>query len=146
MNFTSATVQDFDDWLEMALALWSYESKEDMEILFHTLFSSENDQMLIARRDDGIAAGFANISIRREYVEGSNSSPVGYIEGIYVKPEFRKQGIAKRFIELAEGWSRQRGCKELGSDTEVENTESQHFHKRVGFDGESHIVHFIKPI
>jgi aminoglycoside 6'-N-acetyltransferase I len=146
MNFTLAIKNDLPDWLEMALALWSYESKEDMEALFHTLFTSENDEMLMCRTDSGIAVGFANISIRKEYVEGSNSSPVGYIEGIYVKPEFRKQGIAKKFVELAEDWSRKRGCAELGSDTEVENIESQKFHRNIGFDRESHIVHFIKRI
>ena len=37
-----------------------------------------------------------------------------------------------------------RCCKELGSDTEMENVESQNFHKGVGFGVESHIVHFIK--
>ncbi len=146
MNFLVATINDLPDWLEMALALWPYETKEDMESLFHTLYASENDEMLIARTDDEIAVGFANISIRKEYVEGSNSSPVGYIEGIYVKPEFRKQGIAKKFIELAEDWSRKRGCIELGSDTESENIESRKFHRHIGFGGESHIVHFIKPI
>ncbi len=146
MKFTVATISDLPDWLEMALALWPYESKEDMESLFHTLFASENDEMLIARTDEGAAVGFVNISIRKEYVEGSNSSPVGYIEGIYVKPEFRKQGIAKKFIELAEDWSRQRGCTELGSDTEVENVESQKFHRHIGFAVESQIVHFLKPI
>lgn len=127
MNFTIATENDIPDWLEMALALWTYENKEDMESLFHTLFASETDKMLIARTKEGIATGFANISIRKENVEGSNSSPVGY-EGIYVKPEFRKHDIAKRFIELAEEWSRERGCKELGSDTEIEKNESQNFH------------------
>ena len=146
MKFTIAIKSDLPDWLEMALALWPHESKEDMESLFHTLLVSENDEMLIARTDEGIAVGFANISIRNDYVEGSNSSPVGYIEGIYVKPEFRKQGIAKRFIVLAEDWSRERGCTELGSDTEVENVESQKFHRHIGFGGESHIVHFIKRI
>ena len=146
MNFSAATINDLPDWLEMALALWSYESKSDMEVLFHTLFASENDEMLICKTDEGIAVGFANISVRKDYVEGSNSSPVGYIEGIYVKPEFRKQGIAKKFIELAEEWSCKRGCIEIGSDTEVENIESQKFHRHIGFEGESHIVHFIKPI
>jgi aminoglycoside 6'-N-acetyltransferase I len=102
--------------------------------------------MLICKTDEGIAAGFANISIRKDYVEGSNSSPVGYIEGIYVKPEFRKQGIAKNFVEMAEDWSRDRGCKELGSDTEIENVESQKFHRRIGFTRESTIMHFIKAI
>jgi hypothetical protein len=43
-----------------------------MESLFYTLFTSENDEMLMARTDEGIAAGFANISIRKEYVEGWN--------------------------------------------------------------------------
>ena len=146
MNFGVATKDDLPDWLEMALALWSHESKEDMESLFHTLFASENDEVLICKTDEGIAAGFANISIRKDYVEGSNSSPVGYIEGIYVKPEFRKQGIAKKFIGLAEDWSREKGCTEIASDTEIENTESQKFHRHIGFDGESHIVHFIKGI
>ncbi len=146
MNFSVVTESDLPDWLEMALALWSYESAEDMESLFHTLFSSENDQMLICKTDEGIGVGFANISLRKDYVEGSNSSPVGYIEGIYVKPEFRKQSIARKFIELAEEWSRERGCTEIGSDTEVENIESQNFHRNIGFEGESHIVHFIKGI
>lgn len=146
MNFSIATENDLPDWLGMALALWPYESKADMQSLFHTLFASGNDAMFICRTDEGIAAGFANISIRKDYVEGSNSSPVGYIEGIYVKPEFRKQGIAKKFIELAEDWSRKRGCSELGSDTEVENTQSRNFHRHIGFDGESHIVHFVRPI
>lgn len=146
MNFTDVTQSDLNDWLEMALALWPYESKSDMLSLFDTLMASENDRMLIARTDEGTAAGFANVSIRKEYVEGSNSSPVGYIEGIYVKSEFRKQGIAKKFVELTEVWSRERGCTEMGSDTEIENTESQNFHRRIGFSGESHIVHFIKKI
>ena len=145
MNFSVVVNEDLSDWLEMALALWPYESKDDMESLFHTLFLSETDEMLIARTDEAIAAGFANISIRKDYVEGSNSSPVGYIEGIYVKPEFRKQGIARKFIELAEEWSRKRGCTELGSDTEAENIESQNFHRKF-FPGESSIVHFIKKI
>lgn len=146
MIFSDATKSDLPDWLDMALALWPYESKPDMLLLFDTLMASENDRMLMARTDKGIAAGFANVSIRKEYVEGSNSSPVGYIEGIYVKPEFRKQGIAKRFIELTEVWARECGCTELGSDTEIKNTESQNFHRRIGFTGESHIVHFIKAI
>jgi aminoglycoside 6'-N-acetyltransferase I len=146
MLFTTAAKNDLSDWLAMALALWPYESKEDMESLFHTLYTSDNDEILIAKTDEGIAVGFANISIRKDYVEGSNSSPVGYLEGIYVRPEFRKQGIAKRFIELAEDWSHKRGCTELGSDTEIENTESRNFHRHIGFTGESHIVHFIKKI
>ncbi len=146
MIFTIAIKNDLPDWLEMALALWPYESKTDMESLFHSLFASKNDEILIARTDEGIAVGFANISIRKDYVEGSNSSPVGYIEGIYVKPEFRKHGIAREMLRLGEEWSRLRGCTEYASDTELHNVDSQNFHLRAGFEKAEVIVHFIKKI
>ena len=48
---------------------------------------------------------FAQCQLRYDYVEGTNSSPVGYLEGIYVEPMYRKQGIAKKLLEECEKWS-----------------------------------------
>ncbi len=79
-------------------------------------------------------------------MEGSSSSPVGYVEGIYVKPEYRKQGIARALLGLGEEWSRAHGCNEFASDTEIENVESQAFHLRAGFEEAQTIVHFIKKL
>src|SRR5207245_712927 len=101
---------------------------------------------LLCRDDNGEAIAFADLSIRNEYVEGSNSSPVGYVEGLYVKPEYRKQGIASELVRRAEAWARGRGCTEYGSDTELSNIDSQNFHVRYGFEKAETIVHFIKKL
>ena len=44
--------------------------------------------------DDQIPAGFAQCQLRHDYVEGTDSSPVGYLEGIFVTERYRHKGIA----------------------------------------------------
>jgi aminoglycoside 6'-N-acetyltransferase I len=84
--------------------------------------------------------------LRIDYVEGSSSSPVGYIEVIFVEASHRNKGISKRLVKEGEGWSKSLGCRELASDTELHNKESQEFHKRIGFEEAGRIVFFIKEI
>ena len=78
----------------------------------------------------------------------SNASvkAVGYIEAIYVKPDHRTQGIARKLAEIAEQWAKERGCTEMASDTEIKNVDSQKFHKKIGFEHAETIVHFIKKV
>jgi aminoglycoside 6'-N-acetyltransferase I len=90
--------------------------------------------------------GFIFLSIRTEYVEGSSISPVGYIEGIYVREKFRKKGIGRRLYEKAKLWLQSKGIQEIGSDTEIDNQTSILFHKRLGFEEASQNIHFIKQI
>lgn len=146
MNFLSLLKQDHSDWLAMAMALWPEEEKVELEQVFNDLLSLEHYKGYLCRSDSGEALGFIYLSLRRDYVEGSESSPVGYIEGIYVKPEFRNQGIARKLSALAEAWAAERGCTEIASDTYESNLESQAFHKRIGFQETEKLVHFIKPI
>ena len=54
---------------------------------------------------DGHAAGFAQCQLRHDYVEGTRSSPVGYLEGIYIQPEHRGQGHAKALLSSCEQWA-----------------------------------------
>jgi aminoglycoside 6'-N-acetyltransferase I len=75
-------------------------------------------------------------------VEGTSSSPVGYLEAIYVKPEFRNQGIAKKLVDFAKNWSIERGCSELASDCELDNEISRKFHNKIGFEEANTIVCF----
>ncbi len=37
---------------------------------------------------DGVAIGFADASIRHDYVNGCDSSPVAFLEGIFVLPSY----------------------------------------------------------
>ena len=54
----------------------------------------------------GAPAGFAQAQLRRDYVEGSSTSPVGYLEGVYVEPDFRRRGFAQALLRACEAWAR----------------------------------------
>ncbi len=137
---------DFDEWITMAIDLWPEEDPQEMPDILRTVQNDSRNANFICRSDDGAAMGFINLSIRSDYVEGSDTSPVGYIEGIYVKPEYRKSGVGRALVAFAENWARTQGCKEMGSDTYQENTQSREFHKKAGFTEAGIMVAFIKKI
>lgn len=132
-------------WVELGLQLWPDNSIEEMRGIFLDILHSEKETAFLCRVGQEYV-GFINVSIRVDYVEGSNSSPVGFVEGIYVKASHRKQGIAKRLLERGEKWVFSQGCTQMGSDIEQHNTASYNFHKSVGFQEANRIICFIKDI
>ena len=90
--------------------------------------------------------GFAQCGLRSDYVEGTESSPVGYLEGIFVKEQYRKQGYAKKLLAACEGWAKEQGCREFASDCELGNTGSFKFHMAMGFTEANRIICFTKRI
>lgn len=109
------------------------------------MLSSPGGVFLAENNEDGFI-GFAEFSVRRDYVEGSSSSPVPYLEGWYVDKRYRNTGIGRGLVEAVEEWSRQRGFKELGSDTLLDNTDSINTHLAIGFREVERGVHFIKSL
>ena len=77
--------------------------------------------------------GFAEVS-RRLYAEGCETSPVGFLEGWYVAPAYRRQGVGRALVLAAEAWARNNGCREFASDALAENTESAAAHQALGFE------------
>ena len=77
--------------------------------------------------------GFAELS-RRAYAEGCDTSPVAFLEGWYVLPEYRQQGVGRALVRAAESWGRARGCEEFGSDALADNTVSAAAHLALGFE------------
>ena len=146
VKYLSFSPSDRTDWHDMGSALWPDHTVSDLEQVFDDLLTLKHYQGYMCRLESGEAVGFIFVSLRRDYVEGSSSSPVGYIEGIYVKPKYREQGIAKTLSERGEEWSFEHGCKEMASDAYWDNNESREFHKHIGYEETERIVHFIKPI
>ncbi|WP_243147502.1 aminoglycoside 6'-N-acetyltransferase [Scytonema sp. UIC 10036] len=146
MKIVKITRDDFSEWLEMALKLWSDDSVEEMQMTLVEILKSERCESFLVRNHDGEAIGFMNLSLRSDYVPGATHSPVAYVEGIYVKDEYRKLGVGTSLIEYAEGWALEHGCTELASDALVENKESYEFHTHVGFQEVERIVTFIKQL
>jgi aminoglycoside 6'-N-acetyltransferase I len=130
---------------EMTVKLWpdcNYEEESDNCL---KIMKSSNQKIFIAKSDDNYV-GFVQLSIRTDYVEGTSSSPVVYIEGLYVEPNYRKQGVAIRLVKKAEIWGLEKNCTEIASDTELNNANSIEFHKSIGFKEVNRVVCFSKTI
>ncbi len=102
-------------------------------------------EALLAIDAEGRAVGFIELSIRA-YAEGCTTDRVAFIEGWYVVPRARRQGIGAELVRAAEVWARGRGCTELGSDTEVENAASAAAHAAVGFRETGVVRCFLKSV
>lgn len=139
------TEESFADWLAMGLELWPENKEEELRKVFLDLLNSGKETAFVYRVD-GEYIGFINVSIRSDYVEGSDSSPVGFIEGVYVKKAYRKRGIATQLVTKGERWALSLGCTQMGSDIEMTNQASYDFHTKIGFQEANRIICFIKDI
>ena len=136
------TKENENAWAEICVELWSELTVDSVLRMSHEgLFKNE-----FLYLDDGKPAAFLSLSLRSDYVEGTNSRLTGYVEGLYVRPEFRRKGIAGKMIKHAKRWSEEFGCTELASDCTIDNEASQAFHKEMGFKETNRIVCYIATL
>lgn len=146
MKIVTVTQNDFREWLDLALKLWSDSTVEEMQGDLAKILESPREEQFLVRDSDGKAIAFMNLSLRYEYVPGASQSPVAFVEGIYVQDEYQNQGIGTYLIQYAEQWALAHGCTELASDALLENTGSYQFHTKVGFQEVERVVSFIKQV
>ena len=96
--------------------------------------------------EKGHPTGLAEASIRHDYVNGASTSPVAFLEGIYVEPKARQMGLARALIEAVSAWAVNQGISELASDANVSNTLSHTMHMALGFEETERVVFFRKNI
>lgn len=94
----------------------------------------------------GKTLGFVEASLRTDHVNGCDTTPVAFIEGLYVRPDSRNQGVARRLCEAVAAWGRELGCRELGSDADLDNSESHAFHLAIGLEETERVVFFRKRL
>ena len=132
-----------EDWLELRLMLWPDSSREEHAAEMARVAEDPfRFGQFVARDDAGARLGFAEVSLRTDYVNGTESSPVDFIEGLYVLPHARRQGVAGAMMKEIVAWARARGCKELASDALLENTGSHAMHAALGFNETERVVYF----
>jgi aminoglycoside 6'-N-acetyltransferase I len=73
-----------------------------------------------------------------------DSQPVPFLEGIFVRPQFRRLGVGARLIAHIEDFVAARGFHELGSDALIDNHESHAAHRGWGFSEMERVVYFRK--
>ena len=86
--------------------------------------------------------GLAEVALRADYVNGTATSPVLFLEGLYVVPAARRRGVARALAAAAADWGRARNCREFASDTPIDNRASQAVHRALGFAETERVVYF----
>ncbi len=141
------TSLDQPGWLELRRALWNDATAEEHRgYMAIALAQPERFLQLMVYDEKRTPVGFIEGSIRNDYVNGTESSPVGFVEGVYVIPSKRRKGVARMLFEAIGDWARARGCQELASDALLENESSQRAHRALGFRETERVVYFAKPL
>lgn len=145
MNIRQATPYDARVTGELALLLWPDHTAEELEGEFSELIADPEAAVFLAF-DGEEPVGFSQVQLRHDYVEGTSASPVGYLEGLFVKEAYRQAGVAKELVAHAEQWAQDQGCSEFASDCELDNEISLQVHLALGFTEANRIICFTKPI
>ena len=130
---------------EMAIQMWDSHTIDELETEFIETLNDEQSVFFIKYLNN-VPVGFAQCGLRTDYVEGTETSPVGYLEGIFVKADYRNNGYARELLLACETWAKDMGCTEFASDCELDNTNSLKFHMAMGFDEANRIICFKKKL
>jgi aminoglycoside 6'-N-acetyltransferase I len=140
---------DRGEWMRIRAVFWPRDpGYDDHEAEADRFFSEAQTKcaVLVVPTSSGGLCGFAELALRTEYVEGCDTKPVGYLEGIWVDPEARRGGVAAGLCAAAVEWCRAQGCTEMASDAEAHNADSIAWHASVGFEQVSTVVCFRREI
>jgi len=142
----SAERDDFPEWLTMRQALYSGLTEAFHLHEMESIIASPQMWCFLAKSevDEGVI-GMLELSLRN-IVDGCSASPVGYIEGLYIKPKFRGRGLGRALVAYAESWVLGHGCEEIATDSELDNTAAQDFFHHVGFGETYRIVQFKRTL
>lgn len=142
---TKATPKDALTLAELAIQMWNNHTLSELETEFSDIISNKNAVCFIKYVEDK-PIGFAQCQIRYDYVKGTETSPVGYLEGIFIQEKFRHKGFAREVLQKCEKWVHCKKCSEFASDCELNNIDSLKFHLAMGFDEVNRIICFKKRI
>jgi aminoglycoside 6'-N-acetyltransferase I len=144
MTIRPATSADLPAWYALRVRLWpdadSPQDEQDMRD-----FLDDPTWHILLAEADGQAVGFLEASLR-DYAEGCDTAPVGYLEGWFVAEPYRRRGVGAALVRAAEAWARSRGCTEMASDAELHNLGSHRAHGALGYEEVERVVLFRKTL
>lgn len=146
MQIRPARPGDLPTAAALAMALWPENTPDALRAEMDAYLNLPERCLFVAQAQGAGLVGFAAGSLRHDYVEGTGSSPVGYLEGVYVAPRQRREGIATALVRACEDWARARGCAEFASDCALDNAQSIAFHLGAGFIEAGRLVCFTRAI
>ncbi|MBA3631485.1 MAG: GNAT family N-acetyltransferase [Acidobacteria bacterium] len=137
---------DIAEWFILRKLLWEGSSDEEHKVEMLDIYEHTDSQLiLVAETENGKLVGFLEASIR-PFVEDCHTDHVGYLEGWFVEPDYRRFGIGRKLVRAAESWARKKGCVEMASDSEIGNDLSLKSHLNLGYQETSRLVHLRKDL
>ena len=136
---------DLEALAKLAILMWQNHSITELINEFSEIIQNGKSVFFLKYEYD-VPVGFAQCQLRNDYVEGTKTSPVGYLEGIFVKEQCRHKGYAKELLVECEAWAKENGCSEFASDCEINNIDSFHFHQAMNFVEANRIICFTKAL
>ncbi len=140
-----AEIKDSTTLAHMAVMMWQNSNISELEEEFKEIIHNDNAVVFIKFIDEQ-SVGFAQCQLRFDYVEGTQTSPVGYLEGVFVLEQYRSNGYAKELLKACEQWAKDKNCSEFASDCELDNYNSYKFHMAAGFKEANRIICFKKEL
>lgn len=108
---------------------------------------TDSEKAMFLAFDGDKAIGFSHVYIRHEWCwTETEDGDIGYLDTIFVHPDYRKKGIAQALVKMCEDWTREKGCAEFASDCDLDNAGSLAFHLGIGFGERHRIIHFSKRL
>ena len=132
---------DFTAWEQMRKAIYSSVDDKLNRQEMENIFDSDEWSCQFIEEESGQKIGLVEVSARN-IVDGCLSSPVAYLEGLYLKPKYRNQGIGKQVVQMIMRWCSENGFTELATDTELRNEKAQHFYMSLGFKETDRVVEY----
>lgn len=123
---------DNPEWCRLRCALWPSSTPEAHRLEMEAWLKRTDAVVIVAPRAEGGLCGFVEVGAR-SIADGCDSSPVAYLEGWFVDPDRRRQGIGCALVRAAETWARGRGYLEFASDAELDNLDGHSAHIGLGF-------------
>lgn len=140
-----AEIEHIGELIPLLMQLWPEMIVEEAKDLLNDYIGGKETAVFTHYVNEKYV-GLALCCLRYDYVEGCDTSPVGYLEGIVVDENNRMKGIANLLCQECERWAKEKGCTEFASDCELTNSTSIQFHLNIGFKEENRIVCFKKNI
>src|SRR5262245_43238921 len=96
---------EHDAWLRLRERLWPDTAREELTRELEEILSDPGrNAVLVAASAAGELVGFVEVGLR-DWAEGCDTRPVGYVEGWYVEPGRRRSGVGRRLMDAAERWA-----------------------------------------
>ena len=135
----AAVPQDLERLADLCFALWPESPRDEHRQELAGILAGRNPSTLplthlVAEAPGGRLVGFLEAGLRSHADCCDVAQPVGYIEGWYVEDAWRRRGVGRLLVEAAEAWARGQGCREMASDSLMENALSEQAHTGLGYE------------